>query len=217
MEHVNLYQSLGVGREDCAIAVRRAYRDLARLSSPATDSVPVFMQEIDLACAVLSDGARRAHYDRRISGGAAGAAAAGGGASARSVTEEVATVDLLADFEGGPPSAEEVRHAFRCNFAPGAEPKTGRIECLHLLIRIASPLPSGDLAVWLAVPVFHACAGCHGTGSVGWCACGACEGTGLAEKRSAVRLAAARGESVVSLEQLGVRSPILRLQVTTMA
>ena len=39
MVDADLYHSLGVDRDDGALAVRRAYRDLARLSSPSTDAV----------------------------------------------------------------------------------------------------------------------------------------------------------------------------------
>lgn len=195
MGHVNLYEALGVDRQDCAVAVRHAYRDLARLAHTSTESIPAFVQEIDLAVAVLSDGARRAHYDQLAS-------------DAAGEDEAEPSIDLLRDFEGGPPSAEEVRHAFRCNFAPGAEPKSARVEALDLWIRIASAE-----VVSLGLPVFRPCARCHGTGSVNWCACGACEGSGLAEERSTIRVVAAR-ERVVSLDWLGVRSPILRLRVT---
>jgi DnaJ-class molecular chaperone len=200
MVDADLYHSLGVDRDDGALAVRRAYRDLARLSSPSTDAVPTFIQEIELACAVLSDGARRARYDRRPHPSAATAPPA---------------LDLLGDFEGGPPSREEVRNSFRSNFAPGAEPKSARIEVLDLSIRLAGrgAGPIEDLS--LGVPLFHACPACHGTGSVSCCACGACEATGLVEERLTVRLPAGLGEWIISLEALGVRSPILRLRVTS--
>lgn len=194
MVDVDLYHSLGVGRDDGALAVRRAYRDLARLSSPSTDAVPAFIQEIELACAVLSDGARRARYDHRPH---------------RSAAPTPPSLDLLGDFEGGPPSREEVRNSFRSNFAPGAEPKSAHIEVLDLSIRVAGPVE--DLS--LGVPLFHACAACHGTGTVAGCACSACEGIGLVEERHTVPLPAALGEWIISLESLGVRSPILRLRV----
>jgi DnaJ-class molecular chaperone len=193
---LDLYQSLGVSRDDGAIAVRRAYRDLARLSSPSTDAVPAFIQEIELACAVLSDGSRRERYDRRPH---------------PLTPRRSLDLDLMRDFDGGPPSRAEVRNSFRSNFAPGAEPKSARVEVLDLTIRLAEPADDG---LQLGVPVFHACAACHGTGAVAWSACSACDGIGLVEECHAVWVAAGPGERLMSLEALGVRSPILRLRIT---
>jgi DnaJ-class molecular chaperone len=217
MGQVDLYESLGVGHGDGALAVRRAYRDLARLSRATTDAVPPFVQKIELAFAVLSDGSRRAHYDRLAEGSRGDV----GGLEAEPHGDERGDpggtrVDLLRDFGGGQPSVEEVWNAFRCNFAPGAEPKSCRVQVLDLHVRMAPPESTAGM-LRVDLPVFHACAHCHGTGSIDWCACAACEGTGLAEERSAVRIPAASAEHLLSLERMGVRNPILRLRVTVLA
>ena len=198
-EHRDLYETLGVGHDDRDAAVRHAHRDLARLSHATTRAVPRFVQEIDVALQVLSDQERRARYDAR---------------SPRAGEQHHAAehrLDLLRDFEGGPPSRDEVRHAFRCNFAPGAEPKSARVDLLCLVI-------SGAAVAVLAIeiPLFRPCARCHGTGSVAGCGCADCDGTGMAETRATVRVPA-EGEHLLSLERLGVRTPFLHLRVTAQA
>lgn len=197
--HRDLYETLGVGHDDRDAAVRHAHRDLARLSHATTSAVPRFVHEIDIALEVLSDHERRARYDSR---------------PPRSDEPHQAAehrLDLLRDFEGGPPSRDEVRHAFRCNFAPGAEPKSARVDLLRLVV-------SGAAVAVLAIeiPLFRPCARCHGTGSVAGCGCVDCDGTGMAEMRATVRAPAA-GEHLLSLERLGVRTPILHLRVMAVA
>jgi DnaJ-class molecular chaperone len=225
VDQVDLYETLGVERQDTSVAVRLAYRDLARLSHASIDGVPPFVREMELAVAVLSDGARRLHYDGVVRG------AAGELAAARTADDHAADadhadddddaadetcLDLLRDFEGGPPSREEVRDLFRCNFAPGAEPKSGRLRVLDLRIRVAEePLAPGVLC--LAVPLFRACPGCHGTGSIELHACGACGACGLAETRWLVRVPLGAGERLIGLGALGVRTLVLRMQVAARA
>jgi DnaJ-class molecular chaperone len=209
MEHRDLYETLGVGHDDRALAVRHAYRDLARLSHATTRAVPRFVQEIDIALQVLSDQGRRARYDSRV-------ASAGEEVAAHGAAEH--RLDLLRDFEGGRPSQEEVWHAFRCNFAPGTEPKSARVDVLAILIRVSGPVSSsGPDVLAIELPLFHPCARCHGSGSVAWCGCAACAGTGMAETRATVRVPATASERVLSLESLGVRTPILHLRVTAEA
>lgn len=215
MQPMNLYDTLGVGRQDCSVSVRRAYRDLARLSHATTDAVPQFVREMEIAVAILSDGARRMHYDDVVRD-AGGEASAGADPDVRDTQ-----LDLLTDFDGGPPSREEVRDLFRCNFAPGAEPKSGAVRVLELRIRTGPELepdsPESPAALSLAVPIFHACASCHGTGSVDWLGCGACGASGLVEQRSVVRIRFAAGERLILLGVLGVRTPVLRLRVGALA
>ena len=211
MEHRDLYQTLGVGHDDREPAVRHAYRDLARLSHATTRAVPRFVREIDIALLVLSDHVRRARYDSRVAGAGEEVAAHHPAAEHR--------LDLLRDFEGDQPSQEEVWHAFRCNFAPGAEPKSARVDVLTILIRISgrASISSGSEVLAIELPLFQPCARCHGSGSVAWCGCADCAATGMAETRATVRVPATASERTLSLESLGVRTPILHLRVTAEA
>ena len=229
MERVNLYETLGVAHHDSAELVRRAYRDLARLSHATIDAVPMFVREMEVAVAVLSDGARRTHYDDVVRAEHPSAAEPELGEPAE------AHLDLLRDFDGGPPSREEVWSLFRSNFAPGAEPKSGHVHVLDLRIAVGErvldasdgPLggpagraltpPSGGTGgvLCLEVPLFHACAVCHGTGAIDWVGCHACDGSGVAEQRSQVRVPMSARERSVSLGELGVRTPVLQLQLLT--
>ena len=208
MERVNLYETLGVGRRDSAVAVRSAYRDLARLSHATIDAAPHFVREMDLAVEVLSDAARRAHYDDVVRGQPATVD------QARRETH----LDLIRDFEGGRPSRDEVRGLFRRCFGPAEEPKSGRVMVLDLRIGIAEPDPdSAGEVLCLAVPVFHACAVCHGTGSVGLLACSSCAGSGVAEERELVRTPVSPGERTIGLAEIGVRTLVLHVQMTARA
>jgi DnaJ-class molecular chaperone len=207
VERVNLYETLGVGRRDSADLVRCAYRDLARLSHATIEAVPRFVREMEVAVAVLSDGARRTHYDDVVR--------ADSGAEAEMDEPAETHLDLLRDFSGGPPSREEVWSLFRSNFAPGAEHKSGHVHVLELHIAIGDRVPGAAGVLAVAVPLFHACADCHGTGSIDWVACHACDGSGVAEQRSQVRVPMSARESTISLGELGVRTPILRLHVVT--
>ena len=198
MGRVNLYETLGVSRQDCSVAVRHAYRDLARRSHATTEAVPLFVREMELAVAVLSDGARRTHYDE-----------APVAELEPDIESDEERLDLLRDFQGGPPSREEVRHAFRGNFDAASERKSGRVDVLEL--RIGLPARSGGHVLLLGLPVFHPCAGCHGTGSIASVACAACDGSGLAKVQALVRIFVTAGERAVSLVSLGIRTPILRV------
>ncbi len=213
MERVNLYETLGVRLRDSAVAVRSAYRDLARLSHATIDSAPHFVREMDLAVEVLSDATRRAHYDDVVRGESAQPP------GAEEPQRREAHLDLLRDFEGGPPSRDEVRSLFRRSFAPAEEPKSGRVMVLDLRIGIAEPEPSSAAidVLCLAVPLFHACTVCHGTGSVGWLSCSGCAGSGVAEERWLVRTALIAGERVIALGEMGVRTVILHLHMTAHA
>ena len=214
MERVNLYETLGVGRRDSAVAVRSAYRDLARLSHATIDAAPHFVREMDFAVEVLSDATRRAHYDDVVRGQPAPVAPL---APVDEPRREM-HLDLIRDFEGGRPTRDEVRSLFRRSFGPAEEPKSGRVLVLDLRIGIAEP--DRDAAVdvlCLAVPVFHACAVCHGTGSVGWLACSDCSGSGVAEERQLVRAPVSPGERTIGLGEMGVRTLVLHLRMTALA
>jgi DnaJ-class molecular chaperone len=207
VERLNLYETLGVGRHDSAVAVRSAYRDLARLSHATIDAAPHFVREMDLAVEVLSDGARRAHYDDVVRGQPAPA----------DKPRRERQLDLIRDFEGGRPTRDEVRGLFRRSFGPAEEPKSGRVMVLDLRIGIAGPDPDAADVLCLAVPVFHACAVCHGTGSVGQLACSSCAGDGVAEERWPVRTPVSPGERTIGLAEIGVRTLILHLELTARA
>jgi DnaJ-class molecular chaperone len=208
VERVNLYETLGVGRRDSAVAVRSAYRDLARLSHATIDAAPHFVREMDRAVEVLSDAARRAHYDDVVRGQPT---------SVDRPRREM-HVDLIRDFEGGRPSRDEVHGLFRRCFGPAEEPKSGRVMVLDLRIGIAEPDPGSAADVLcLAIPVFHACAVCHGTGSVGLLACSSCAGSGVAEERHLVRTPVSPGERTIGLGEIGVRTLVLHVQMTARA
>ena len=92
-------------------------------------------------------------------------------------------------------------------------PKSGRIDTLVLRF---DAWQGANVELTLAVPIFHPCAACHGSGYVDAYACDWCDGTGLAEEHEEIRvtLAGRTGvEQIVTLGHLGIRSPILRVQL----
>lgn len=190
--HAELHETLGVSTEDSVSAVRSAYRDLARECRPVTSTIPLHVRAIERAFEILA-GARRGHL-------AAGRAAPRG---------SFAALDLLAGFEGGEPSAEEVWSEFRSNFAPAGPLKSGRITTLSLRVAVAAdtPVPA------LAVPVFRPCPACHALGSIDAYACAHCDGSGLEEDRASLALPAIGRDERLDLDALGVLTPILRVSV----
>jgi DnaJ-class molecular chaperone len=208
VERLNLYETLGVELRDSAVAVRSAYRDLARLSHATIDAAPQFVREMDLAVEVLADSTRRAHYD-----GVRGDAPTPAGEPHQGGRE--LHVDLMRDFEGGRPGRDEVRSLFRRSFGPAEERKSGRVMVLDLRIGIVDREP-GDV-LCLEVPLFHACAVCHGTGSLALLGCSGCAGTGVAEQRSALRAPVMPGERLIPLADMGVRTLVLRVQMSASA
>jgi DnaJ-class molecular chaperone len=204
----DLYGSLGVSRDDRAGSVHSAHDELLRQFFAATSHASRFVQELEDAVETLLDARRRARYDELLLAEAL---------APLQERDELRTretrLDLLSDFEGYRPSPEEVRDTFRSNFSADAAPKSGRIDTLVLR---CDAWQGANVELTLAVPTFHPCVACHGSGCVDAYTCACCDGTGLAEERDEIRvtLAGRTGiEQIVTLEYLGIRSPILRVQL----
>jgi DnaJ-class molecular chaperone len=218
----DLHDSLGVWRLDPTAAIRAAHHDLRGRFFAATDHASRFMRGVDDAVETLVDVRLRSRYDRQLGRfeerGELGSEAEpmrAGDEPARVSSDEV-RLDLLRDFAGASPSREEVRDSFRANFLADAAPKSGRVDTLEL--QIGGYAEGTSLA--LAVPAFHPCTTCHGTGRLDVYRCQDCDGSGLAEERveihvAALSLEAARGEVVIHLGRLGIRSPIVMLRVVS--
>jgi DnaJ-class molecular chaperone len=210
MGHVqsDLYGSLGVSRDDRAASIHSAHDELLRQFFAATSHASRFVQELEDAVETLLDARRRARYDELLLAEAL---------APLQERDELRTretrLDLLSDFEGYRPSPEEVRDTFRSNFSADAAPKSGRIDTLVLR---CDAWQGANVELTLAVPTFHPCVPCHGSGCVDAYTCACCDGTGLAEERDeiGVTLAGRTGmEQIVTLGYLGIRSPILRVQL----
>lgn len=191
MMHAELHETLGVSVDDRTSAVRSAYRDLARECRPVTSTIPLHVRAIERAFEIL-DGARRGRLWR-----------------AAPRAQSPAAVDLLAGFDAGAPSSEEVWSEFRSNFAAAGTLKSGRITTLSLRVVVAAdaPVPA------LSVPVFRPCPACHALGSIDAYACTHCDGSGLEEDRASLDLPALGREERLDLGDLGVLTPVLRVCV----
>lgn len=207
----DLYGNLGVSRDDGAASIHTAHDELLRQFFAATSHASRFVQEMEEAVGTLLDARQRARYDELLLAEALvpreqrSEGSEGGLADTR--------LDLLDDFEGSRPSPDELRDAFRSNFSAGAAPKSGRVDTLVLRL---DGWEGAHVELALAVPTFHPCAACHGGGHVDAYACAACEGTGVVEERDEIRVALPGRvglEQVVTLGQLGIRSPILHVHL----
>ena len=204
----DLYRSLGVSRDDSAASIHTAHNELRRQFFAATSHASRFVQELEDAVETLFDARRRARYDELLLAEALVLRQERGERRTREMR-----LDLLSDFEGYRPSPEELRDAFRSNFSADAAPKSGRIDTLVLH---CDAWQGANVELTLAVPTFHPCAQCHGSGCVDAYTCDWCDGTGLAEERDEIRvtLAGRTGmEQIVTLGHLGIRSPILRVHL----
>jgi DnaJ-class molecular chaperone len=204
----DLYGNLGVSRDDGAASIRTAHDELLRQFFAATSHASRFVQELDDAVETLLDARQRARYDELL---LAEALVRHQERDERRTRET--RLDLLSDFEGYRPSPEELRDTFRSNFSADAAPKSGRIDTLVLRF---DAWQGANVELTLAVPTFHPCAACHGSGYVDAYACDGCDGTGLAEERDEIRvtLAGRTGiEQIVTLGHLGIRSPVLHVHL----
>src|SRR6185369_2098387 len=111
----------------------------------------------------LHDARRRARYDELLRAEALTPAQERG-----EIRPRAPRLDLLSDFEGTRPSPEELRETFRSNFSAAAGPKSGRVD---LLLLRCDGWQGASVELTLAVPTFHPCAACHGSGFIDAYAC----------------------------------------------
>ena len=204
----DLYGRIGVSRDDGAALIHAAHDELVRHFFAATSHASRFVQELEDAVETLLDARQRARYDELLL-----AEALAPHQERFELRTRETRLDLLSDFEGYPPSPEELHDTFRSNFSADAAPKSGRIDTLVLR---CDGWQGAHVELTLAVPTFHPCAACHGSGFIDAYACAGCDGSGLAEERdeSPVTRAGRTGtEQIVTLGHLGIRSPILRVQL----
>lgn len=203
------YEVLGVPRHATEAEIKRAYRDLARRHHPdvvgASEkaSAETHFKEINEAYAVLSDGQRRAQYDRFGHAGFQGAPGFGGdfsqfgdlfeaffGSGARPRTQPERGADLRYDLSV---SLEEVlvgadreisfAHLARCDVCggTGSADKAPPAQCPQC--RGSGQVRSVRNTMLGQFVTTGICPRCGGTGGVVVNACKACHGRGRREMK----------------------------------
>jgi molecular chaperone DnaJ len=222
VESRSYYVVLGVPRDESSAGIRAAYRDLVTRYHPdraGPRATPLF-QEVVEAYRVLSDPRARASYDAgldhtRRSVPPGGSIVTGPVVSGGLVPERI---HLMRDFVAGLPTAEEVLARVRRNFASVAPPRRDRMSPLDLEVILSAEQAATGGILELAVPVFHPCRVCRGTGQAWPMRCSVCGGEGIAEEEEAVRIAVRPGVASgtlleMPLRGLGIHNLYLRTRV----
>jgi molecular chaperone DnaJ len=190
MSHKDYYLVLGVAHDASARGIRAAFRELARKYHPdrAGPRAARHFQTLAEAYHMLSDGERRAAYDRGL---------AHRGASRRRgpLTPPWQTAsDALAVHRGDAlhgarwrrPTSNGVFHHFADAYLFGQElprPRPVRVD-VQLTAKDAT---SGGILTF-DVPLFYPCFSCRSSGWHGSLSCRRCRGVGMVEELGVARL-----------------------------
>lgn len=222
----NCYLVLGISTRETPAGIRARYRDLARRHHPdlaGAEGADRF-REVAEAYEILSDPASRREHDRRL--GVAPPRAAGRGhrvaerfRPARRVEAEplVPEVSIRSDPDSVRPSFDGLIERFRRNFTGARVPKSERLEGLNLVLPLSREELVRGGVVPVAIPVYHRCPACAGTGRDWAGRCLACDGDGVlaGEQRVEIEIPPGCPPSIVELplDRLGIRNLILRLHL----
>jgi molecular chaperone DnaJ len=221
----DFYIILGVSRTESPAGIRGAFRELAKIYHPdrvGPEATQKF-QEIAEAYEVLSDPEKRQQYNHtlrdsetiRITERAERIAP-----GRRYAAEPLAPtpMSVLHDFRTIGPSFDALFDRMLRNFTGSAVPKDEQIDELNIEVVLSALEAARGAVAPIAVPVFHTCSLCHGSGR-GWLfPCMACAGRGMIERQTtiSVRIPAMVGDRTVievPLETLGVHYFLLRLYI----
>jgi len=225
VKQTDYYLVLGVSQSETPAGIRSAFRQLVRRYHPdraGPGSRGVFERVVE-AYSVLSDGERRAAYDRGLYHREAEPLIPTAPITPRPRSRQVAPLvpgrlSLLHDFEVTRPSFDEVFQRFFDSFRHEA-PRPRRLpEPLRLVVAVSrhQALRGGGLT--LGVPVFYPCTECLGSGWTGPVSCGGCDGRGMITEEEPLRVHLPAGVAdgtvfQLPLRALGIHDMYLELQV----
>jgi DnaJ-class molecular chaperone len=238
MELKDYYFILGVPRTATARDILRAFRELAKLYHPdrAGSQGTAAFQDIVEAYAILSDPARRRHYNQSLSTYVEVPLPPPPGGSAWPRPEPLIPeqrqyhlhshpeplvpepMALLDDFGTVSPSVAALRDRFLQNFLNRGRSKAERVERLTVEVQLSPYEALHGTLVPVSLPLFVRCPGCGGSGRAGFAPCLVCQGQGLVETAGTVRLQlpprVREGTSVeVPLHSIGMHNLFLHLLI----
>ncbi len=213
------YIVLGISRDENAVGIRAAFRDLAKRHHPdrAGPEGASRFREVAEAYRVLGDSTARRHYDeqlRRSQGSAYAIPRPPRAAAPEPFVDE--PLDVFGDPP--PPFAEALLARFLGNFRTSGHPKAERAEPLvcHVLLSGEEARTGGMLPI--RIPVLARCRWCRGTGHVWPFPCIACNASGTVQRRATVELRIPAGVTsgsrfTAGLERLGIANLYLEVLV----
>jgi molecular chaperone DnaJ len=218
MGATDYYLILGISRNESAEGVREAFRELAFRYHPdrAGPGTTGQFQEIAEAFQVLSDPHTRAAYDRRLDFGIEEPIRSAPVPRPAPRPLSVEPLSLFGDFHVGFPSAEEIFERLLRNFTHRRVPKSESLTPLDVDLILTPEEARWGGSISIAVPVFHACDSCGGTGRDSLFPCLACHETGIAEGEQLVELhipPMVRSGSMFDIPLHGIQNLYLRARI----
>ncbi len=217
MDH---YLILGIPRTESPQGIREAFRELAFRRHPdrAGPSSTRQFQELVEAFQVLSDPQLRAAYDQRWEPRSEGVVPVAVSPVPRRAPRPLAVepLSLFRDFHPGVPPAEEIFDRLLRNFTHRRIPKSEHLAPLDLDLILTPEEARLGGSVSLAVPLFHSCEYCGGSGRDSLFPCLACNETGIAEEQQLAEIQLppmVRAGSVFDIPLRGVENLYLRVRI----
>ena len=219
------YIILGVSRSESHAGIHEAFRKLAKKYHPdlgGSEAADKF-REIAQAYETLSNPEQRRTYDQTLRWGEnllqsepLRQARREGGYRPEPLIPQPMSVPR--DFQSIRPSFDELFGRMRRNFTGIEVPKGEQIEELNIELILSPREAAQGVVAPIAVPIFHRCFLCHGSGRDWLCPCMECRGQGMIEEQAAVSVripAMVRDRTIFELpiDGLGLRNFFLRLHI----
>jgi len=216
------YLVLGISPSESEGGIHAAFRVLAKRYHPdvAGQQASARFREVVEAYEVLSDPERRRRYDAELTPPAQRVELPATDLRPQAWRPEPLIPEPLSiahDFEILRPSRSDLLERFRRNFL-GAAPKGERLEPLNVVVVLSAAQALTGGIVTMAVPVYHRCPYCRGTGRDLFSDCLHCDGSGEISVEQPVEVdvppfAGSRAVLDLPLHSMGIRNLFLRLQL----
>jgi molecular chaperone DnaJ len=218
------YLVLGVSRAENLRGIQDAFRELAKIYHPdrAGPAGTRKFQDIQEAYATLSDPERRRLYNHQLEQEEIRVHARPEPifSRPRSRPEPLIpeTMSVLRDFETIRPSFEPLFDRFLRNFTGEGVPKGERLEDLNIEVILSPEEAATGVIVPVGVPVFATCPQCGGSGRDWLFTCLDCNGQGMLEDETTVRIGIpplVRDRTIIQvpIHGLGIHNFYIRLHL----
>jgi DnaJ-class molecular chaperone len=218
------YLILGVPHEETAGGIQAAFRELAKRYHPdrAGPEGTGKFQDIQEAYRILSDPDRRRMYNDELEQEQVRRQSRPEPIFSRSRARAAPLVpeplSVLRDFETIRPSFESLFDRFVRNFTGERIPKGERLESLNVEVILSPEEAAWVVTIPVAVPVFHICTECRGSGHVSLFPCVDCGSQGVVEAEETVMVRIPpvtldRAILEVPIHGVGIHNFYLRLHI----